>query len=688
MLRKILLENWRSHARTELEFGKGTNVIIGKMGSGKSSVMNAICFALFGTFPLLQGRKISAEEVIMAKPFKAEQAKVKLWFEFNNKEFVVERTIRRGKPAEAMLYINSKLVAGPKVNDVNERIEKELELNYELFSRAIYSEQNQLDFFLRLSPRERKQKFDELLGLERYESARELAQRLANRFKARISESKELLLRRRQEFDKEKLKELESRHKQRSKEKEKMIDEKTRLEKELSSFKAKEKELEELEQKYKDLNELLLATKSKREQITKIIEETEAELRGKTLAELQKELESLSKEREKIISIKNKKEAKKNEENNMFVSNSNRIAVLKAQLREIEESIKNLESIDASCPLCLRSLDKKTKQKIIAKQKEKTQQIEKELAELNKKSQEIEERIKLLNNEIAENDKKIEDINKRELNLKENLSKLKQLNELKENNEKLEAKEKELEQQISKIPFKDADLKEIRTRIASLTERLQGINREINLIELNIKEIENSIEELKKQIQEIEKLEKHIAKMELIHSDLQLFVNSLASTQADLRSLLVEEINLALEEIWPRVYPYKDYSAARLIIDEGSYELVVRDRNNNWTRVEGILSGGERSAAAICIRIAFALVLTRHLGWLILDEPTHNLDSNAVNVLAELLREHLPEFVEQIFIITHQPLLENAATSSLYIFDRDKAKDEPTKVTQAKNLLL
>jgi len=96
--------------------------------------------------------------------------------------------------------------------------------------------------------------------------------------------------------------------------------------------------------------------------------------------------------------------------------------------------------------------------------------------------------------------------------------------------------------------------------------------------------------------------------------------------------------------------------------------------------VEGVTSGGERSTASLTLRIALSLVLTQNLSWLVLDEPTHNLDKQAIKELATTLREHLPEIVDQIFIITHEPELEKAASSYLYILERNKEKDEPTKV--------
>ena len=82
MIESVELENWKTHLKSRFEFGKGTNVLVGQMGSGKSSVMDAICFALFGTFPGLQARRVSLEEVIMNKPLQADEANVKLVFSY------------------------------------------------------------------------------------------------------------------------------------------------------------------------------------------------------------------------------------------------------------------------------------------------------------------------------------------------------------------------------------------------------------------------------------------------------------------------------------------------------------------------------------------------------------------------------------------------------------------------------
>src|SRR5439155_1555950 len=47
-LLRLRLVNFRQHADTELEFGPGITGIIGPNGSGKTSILEAIAWALYG----------------------------------------------------------------------------------------------------------------------------------------------------------------------------------------------------------------------------------------------------------------------------------------------------------------------------------------------------------------------------------------------------------------------------------------------------------------------------------------------------------------------------------------------------------------------------------------------------------------------------------------------------------------
>ncbi|MBI2597834.1 MAG: hypothetical protein HYW50_01425 [Candidatus Diapherotrites archaeon] len=82
---------------------------------------------------------------------------------------------------------------------------------------------------------------------------------------------------------------------------------------------------------------------------------------------------------------------------------------------------------------------------------------------------------------------------------------------------------------------------------------------------------------------------------------------------------------------------------------------------------------------ALTLRIAISLVLAQNLSWIILDEPTHNLDANTIARLSHMMKNHLPGLVDQIFIITHDKEMELAANGSLYFLEREKDSQGPTR---------
>jgi DNA repair exonuclease SbcCD ATPase subunit len=61
--------------------------------------------------------------------------------------------------------------------------------------------------------------------------------------------------------------------------------------------------------------------------------------------------------------------------------------------------------------------------------------------------------------------------------------------------------------------------------------------------------------------------------------------------------------------------------------------------------------------AALAVRLAFAKILSPEFNILILDEPTHNLDSAAIETFISALQGELSEFLEQLFIVTHEERL-------------------------------
>jgi ATP-binding cassette subfamily F protein uup len=80
----------------------------------------------------------------------------------------------------------------------------------------------------------------------------------------------------------------------------------------------------------------------------------------------------------------------------------------------------------------------------------------------------------------------------------------------------------------------------------------------------------------------------------------------------------------------------------------------------------GILSGGEKN------RIALALLFTKNVDILILDEPTNDLDIPTINVL----EEQLTNFLGAVIIVSHDRYFVDKIAKKLFIIKKDKHIEE------------
>ncbi|MFB6076521.1 MAG: hypothetical protein ABEK12_00125, partial [Candidatus Nanohaloarchaea archaeon] len=86
------------------------------------------------------------------------------------------------------LRADGELVEAPQTTEVTAEVEDLIGLDYDLFARTIYSEQNELDYFLTLRAGERKRRIDELLNLDRFETARTSLVTVINRVEGRLDD--------------------------------------------------------------------------------------------------------------------------------------------------------------------------------------------------------------------------------------------------------------------------------------------------------------------------------------------------------------------------------------------------------------------------------------------------------------------------------------------------------------------
>ena len=104
-----------------------------------------------------------------------------------------------------------------------------------------------------------------------------------------------------------------------------------------------------------------------------------------------------------------------------------------------------------------------------------------------------------------------------------------------------------------------------------------------------------------------------------------------------------------------------------------TYEVSIRRSGEDLIFKQ--LSGGEKMAAAIAIRMALLSQVSSNLRLLFLDEPTANMDDTRRNQLAEQITRL--EGLNQLFVITHDDAFERSAHHVLQVYkDNDTSRVE------------
>ncbi len=768
MINEIELENWKTHESSRIDFSRGTNILIGQMGAGKSSVLDAMSFALFGTFPSIQHRRVNVSEIIRNRPEQKESANVRLNFTLNGDNYTVRRGLSRSGGAKATLEKNGEYLQS-QPQRVNEEIEKILKVDYDLFSKAIYSEQNGLEYFLNLRPTERKKQIDALLGLDKFALAQENVTSVMNRIKDIADENektasgfdikklnaqleslgKELGLMDKEKKDAEKnLADANSRKEDQERELstlKKQYREKLALEQEIASLKSKietlskeigkieamkigdEKELKGLVEKAeKALKDADNAAKENRE----LWQKDQTVLSGATadLNKARKEKE----EKDKLVGEQKRLDRKGLEEKatdlrKQVESGQRELAEHTALMNESSKWIKELDKHLQKCPVCDRELDEQMRKKLLGDKTssvKKLEQMTKEISsKISKSNDELNELTKSINRLSLVDDKikaygdvesTLEKLEKSVKKTREETQKLKErmdsasetllvrnreLSELNSRKEALSRKSeysKQMDDANKEMQYREKESKEIRTdqaRLDSLQKELTKTSSEVSKLLANLESYGKYLADKKAQIKdketEIEKvnaLYEDVKKKRVVTENLVRFKISLQETQAVLRTKLIDSINSVMHDIWPDLYPYGDYTNIMMDATADDYILRVKTKvangDDGWQDVDAIASGGERSISCLALRIAFSLVLSPTLKWLILDEPTHNIDQQGLERFIRMFNEVLPRIVDQTFIITHEPMLKQAYNSKVYLLSRNKDEEMPTVVEE------
>jgi exonuclease SbcC len=133
-LHRLRLVNFRQHADTEIAFGDGITGIIGPNGSGKTSLLEAIAWAIYGN-PAARGDKDSIRNLRAKAPA---PMRVELEFALGTRTYVVERKLN-----EATLHENGIVVAN-SIKEVTARLQRVLGMTHDEFFNTYFTGQKEL----------------------------------------------------------------------------------------------------------------------------------------------------------------------------------------------------------------------------------------------------------------------------------------------------------------------------------------------------------------------------------------------------------------------------------------------------------------------------------------------------------------------------------------------------------------
>jgi len=695
IFRSIKLKNFLSYGNnwTEIQLDRfHTTALLGKSGSGKSSITDALSFALFNK----AFRNINKAQLV--NNINNKDCVVECEFDLNNIRYKI---VRGMKPAIFEIYENGKLLNQQSHSlDYQEQLECNiLKFNYNTFNKIIVLGLVNFVPFLSMKASERRELIEDLLGIQVFSTMNSLLKNEISDTKKAIERNNIDIINQQEKIDIHQ----DYINKRKLENENKVVVNKEQIKIHLIDIKNLQKELKEKENNKSKLEKKLIKEDGINKNIEDLlIKKTKIDNDYKQLIDSQ---DSYEKNKNKIKDIQiglqqlqsnlDATNKLKDELSEGFVDNNEELKIEYQKFNENYETInlklkqKEEETLfyndNIICPTCKRDFDSVQKNILIENNQIKIQEYKEMLDRLAQKRTKIKLKIK----DIEETKNKINNINRKLEQINNDITiQINNKNNIETNNKQLLIKFSEpgniedillsLKEQSKSLEDKLVENRDLIKLFKSIKSELINIDTQYRKIERYISISNSKIETLEKEnLTILDKLSKpddsekilielneSLKKME--EQKISLYrVQTIQNYTLDIlkdngiKSYLIKQYIPIINKMINRFLNFMNFNVI-FTLDE-NFNETIRGKGKNDLTYDGI-SNGEKQRLDIAILLTWRSIASMknnvNTNLLVIDEVLDNsLDVAATENVLELINNEPIFQNSNIFVITHKPEL-------------------------------